>query len=258
MALEPTLSDDPYGSPELYDLEYADMVEDVEHYVRLARRYGLVCELGCGTGRLTIPMLRAGATVHGIDIAASMLQGLERKLKLLPPSDRLRARYQVADFRDWQPPMKYPLVMWPFNAMHHCRDGADIRAVLSVAEQALATGGTFAMDCYLPDLTLYDRDPEGRYEARTFAHPDTGERIESWEQGWWEAARNIHHVVYIYAHEDGTERRAHLELRMFTLDELTRIISDEGWKIRWQARDFTGKPVTSKALKWVAILERAR
>ena len=57
------MSDDPYRDPVLYDLEYASQHEDVQFYTALARRLrGPVCELGCGNGRILLPIARAGVT----------------------------------------------------------------------------------------------------------------------------------------------------------------------------------------------------
>ncbi|MFT4628798.1 MAG: SAM-dependent methyltransferase [Myxococcota bacterium] len=247
---------DPYGSAELYDLEYSDMTEDLEHYVRLARRYRFLLELGCGTGRLTLPMARTGAGVHGIDHSAQMLAGLERRLRLERPQVRYRVQYQQGDFRSFDPPARYPLVIWPFNALHHCTGPEDVVRVLDNVRDCLMPSGLLGMDCYLPDIELYDRDPNKRYEFRTFADPRTGEPLQSWEQGWWNAETRVHHVLYVYRHADGREEKAHLQLRMFELDELRALIRNAGWRIRSQASDFQGTPVTQKSLKWVAILDR--
>jgi SAM-dependent methyltransferase len=247
---------DPYGSALLYDLEYADMDEDLSYYVMLAQRSRRVLELGCGTGRLTLPMARAGATVHGIDHSPEMLGGLELRLRAERPQVRYRVKYQQADFRTYVPQHRYPLVIWPFNALHHCDGPENVTQVLHVASQAVAPGGYLAVDCYLPDRKLYDRDPERRYEYRAFKHPVTGQRIESWEQGWWDEAGRIHHVIYVYRHPDGHEDRAHLKLRMFELPELHALIHDAGWAIVTEAGDFEGAPVGRNALKWVALLQR--
>ncbi len=247
---------DPYGCAELYDLEYADMDEDVAYYVLLARQNRMILELGCGTGRLTLPMARAGAIVHGIDHSREMLRGLEKRLRAERPEVRYRVQYQRSDFRAHEPVTTYPLVVWPFNALHHCEGPEDVLRVLDVARRALSPGGRLALDCYLPDLVLYDRDPTKRYEFRTFDDPRTGRPLQSWEQGWWDAERWIHHVVYVYQHPDGREERAHLKLRMFELSELHDLIHQAGWTILSEARDFEGAPVGRDALKWVAVLAR--
>ncbi|MEZ4235338.1 MAG: hypothetical protein R3F59_04095 [Myxococcota bacterium] len=108
----------------------------------------------------------------------------------------------------------------------------------------------FALDCYLPDRA-HDRDPDERFEPRTFRHPVTGERIDSWEQGWWDEPGRIHHVLYVYRWPDGTERRSHLTLRMFELDELRQLFAAAGWRIVREAEDFVGTPLSGRPLKWV-------
>ena len=248
--------DDPYADPALYDLEYAGHDEDVTHYVALARQFGgPVLELGCGTGRLTLELARAGVDVDGIDLSQPMLDRLNDRLKSEPALD-LRIRTWAADFRDLETDRRYPLVVWPFNAMHHTRSLDQIRQTLGRIEAALQPGGTLALDCYLPALELYDRDPAERVEPRTFAHPETGEALESWEQGWWDPVLRIHHVLYVYRRESGRTHTTHLQLRMYELDELRTCLQQAGWRIVSEAQDFQGTPVGEHALKWVVVATR--
>lgn len=248
--------EDPYRDPVVYDLEYADHDEDRAYYAGLARRFGgPVLELGCGTGRLSVEMARAGVSVEGVDLSEGMLSGLERRLAAEPPEVRARVRTRRADFRELTSDTRYPLIVWPFNAVHHCRSGEEVSAVLRAARALVADGGFLALDSYLPAPALYDRDPAERIEPRTFAHPLTGEPIESWEQGWWDEAQNVHHVVYIYRFADGVERHTHLQLRMYPLAELRRRVAEAGWRLAAQSEDFSGSPLGERSLKWVALLE---
>lgn len=254
-------ADGPYDDAVLYDLEYADHVEDVEHYLALARASGgPVLELGCGTGRLTIPIARQGVAVVGVDRAEAMLGALHRKLAAAPRPVRSRVTTVRADYLGPQPPSfaeaPFAAVLWPFNALHHCPDGEAVVEALRRIGGWLRPGAPIGLDCYLPDRELYDRDPDERYEPRTFRHPVTGERIDSWEQGWWDEPGRIHHVVYVYRWPDGTERRTHLRLRMFELDELHRLFSRAGWRVVREAEDFQGAPLSRRPLKWVGVLAR--
>ena len=56
---------------------FRDSVDDIPFYVGLAQEAATrdepVLELGCGTGRVTIPMAQAGPKVTGLDSAAAML-----------------------------------------------------------------------------------------------------------------------------------------------------------------------------------------
>src|SRR5690606_2228494 len=155
-------------------------------------------ELGCGTGRLSVALARAAIEVHGVDLSEAMLATLEAKVARQPLRVRQRIRWSRGDYRTFQAEPVHPLVIVPFNALHHCRDTDELVAALACARKAVAPGGRLAFDCYVPDLALYDRDPDTRHEPRTFVHPTTGRTLRSWEQGWWDAETRVHHVVYVY------------------------------------------------------------
>lgn len=252
------IEDDPYADAVIYDLEYSGMIEDLAYYLDKARRAtGPVLELGCGTGRLTRQLARRGVTVHGLDRAPDMLRRLHALLAAEPEEVRARVTTEEADYRTWSTTTRFGAVLWPFNALHHCAGEEDLRGVLTAARGWIADDGFLALDCYLPDRTLYSRDPDAKYEFRTFTHPTTGEELESWEQGWWDEAAMVHHVIYTYRHPSGREQRSHLHLRMFERDRLLDAVTRSGWRVAREMSDFTGRPMDAAALKWVAVLAPA-
>jgi SAM-dependent methyltransferase len=248
--------DDLYRDPALYDLEYADKVDDVVFYARLAARAGgPVLELGCGTGRLTLPMARAGATVTGIDAAEPMLRALRGRLALEDGAVRRRVTTRVGDFTRLSEPPVYALAVLPFNALHHCAHHRDLLALLDGVRRALRPGGRFVLDCYLPDPALYARDPDARYEERVFVDPVSGERLLSWETGRYDPLSQVHEVRYVYRSEPGDERVVALRLRMFYPQELRAILDWAGFRVVDEAEDFEGSPLHEASLKWVLTTE---
>ena len=251
------VDDDPYAEAALYDLEYAGHDEDVSWYIlQSLRSRGRVLELGCGTGRLTLPIARAGISVVGIDRAPSMLRALQQKLQDEEPDVQARITPIEGDYFSAEICGPFGAVLWPFNALHHAAGPAQLRKMLDRAWAWLRPGGLLALDCYLPDLELYDRDPNIRYEPRVFQDSRTGHTLHSWEQGWWDAANRVHHVLYVYRHPDGREERTRLRLRMYEQDELRTLISDAGFTLEHQASDFQGGLLTPEALKFVALARR--
>jgi len=74
-----------YESAEYYDLAYRQVTDDINYYLETAwNQGGPVLELGCGTGRITLQLARAGLTVTGIDISTEMLDQARRKLAREP------------------------------------------------------------------------------------------------------------------------------------------------------------------------------
>ena len=78
------MTNDPYrAGAKHYDDAYSVKVDlaDRDFYLDLAEEYGRpVLELGCGTGRITIPVARQGVDITGLDASPSMLGVLRRKL----------------------------------------------------------------------------------------------------------------------------------------------------------------------------------
>jgi SAM-dependent methyltransferase len=248
--------DDLYRDPTLYDLEYGDKVDDIAYYVEMARRSGgPVLELGCGNGRLLLPLAEAGLQVTGVDRNATMLDDLSRKQARLPAVVQRRIRVQRADFTALPDLGRFPLVLLPFNALHHCADHHAVLSLLDGVRRSLAPGGRFALDCYLPDPDLYAREPGQRHEARDFTDPRTGQRLQTWEAGWYDALAQVHHVVYVYRDHAGREYRVQLDLRMFYPQELLALLDLGGFRVLQAWADFDRTPLDGSSLGWVGILE---
>src|SRR6185295_16499894 len=96
-----------------YDWENAQTVgrRDIAFWQRMAAPVdGAILELGCGTGRVALPLARRGARVVGIDRSASMLARANARLK----RTRLRSRLRLirGDIRHLPfPDTTFPLVM---------------------------------------------------------------------------------------------------------------------------------------------------
>jgi SAM-dependent methyltransferase len=254
------LTDDPYRDPTLYDLEYATDAEDVAYYLSLALQHandGTVLELGCGNGRIALPIARCGVSVHGVDASEAMLDSFRAKLLREPPEVRAATQLQAGDFCALPPTaLRYPLVTLPFNALHHCPSIADVERLLHGVRERLHPDGLFALDAYLPDPTLYARDPSGRYEQREFVDPATGKLLQSWEEGWWDPETRVHHVIYVYQRPSGTEDRLHLRLHMYERTELLGAFARCGFAIAAEWSDFSETAIHSDAVKWVLHLRK--
>jgi SAM-dependent methyltransferase len=245
---------DPYRSAVHYDLEFAHRVEDLRHYLRLAQRCGgPVLELGCGNGRVTLPMARAGVAMHGVDNSADMLADLKRRLQA--ESDAVRARTQVRlqDFRELTGPAQYPLALLPFNTLLHCHDHRDVLRLLHGVRSCLLPGGLFALDIYRPTPDLHGPAPD--VAERQHIDPSSGETVRSFQQSRYDPLTQINRVQYTFLHADGEQHEVTLELRMFYPQELRALLDWAGFDIVQQASDFQGTAVSATSARWVALLK---
>jgi SAM-dependent methyltransferase len=131
---------------------------DIEFYRALARDTGgPVLELGCGTGRVLLPIARDGLACVGLDGSQAMLEVLQRKEP--PPSLRL-VRAPMEDFDlDGE---RFALIFSAFRAFQHLITVDDQLRCLANVRRHLAPGGLFAMDVYAPrlDRTALVDEPE--------------------------------------------------------------------------------------------------
>ncbi|SDR11346.1 class I SAM-dependent methyltransferase [Natronobacterium texcoconense] len=135
-----------------YDANYEDQeIGDVEFYVNLAQEVdGPVLEVGCGTGRIYLDLLRAGVDAYGIDISEEMLAILEQKADEadLTPSVR------QSDMTDFVPTRKYELIIVPFRTFLHNVTIADQKAALRQLREALVPDGRLVLNFFVPSFDV--------------------------------------------------------------------------------------------------------
>ena len=133
----------------LYDAWSRSVREDIDFYVAEAKRSGgPVVELGVGTGRIAIPIARAGIDVIGIDSSEGMLAVARKGAADAGVSDKLDLR--AGDLR--RPPVDgpIPLVICPFRSLLHLHDDDERRRTLTAVRELLAPDGRFVFDVFTP------------------------------------------------------------------------------------------------------------
>ena len=68
-------------NPELYDLLYNDVSEDINMYISLLQNKKNVLEFGAGSGRVTIPLAKEGHFIDAVDLSIEMLGSLNKKIE---------------------------------------------------------------------------------------------------------------------------------------------------------------------------------
>jgi SAM-dependent methyltransferase len=187
---DPSAPPSPYADAELYDVIFAGYREDLDFYVSAAKQArGPVLEVGCGTGRVMIPCLQAGADVDGLDLHAEMLAVLKRKAQALG----LKVRVYQADMRDFTTPRRYALVTIPFNAFVHNLTTQDQLKTLRVCREHLEPGGALTVSLFHPRFDLITA-PEGVPVLETeTTHPQTGRTLRLYDTRTMDRVNQIQH-----------------------------------------------------------------
>lgn len=133
-----------------YDIIYADRTDDIELWLALAAEAGTdILEIGCGTGRVTIPLLEAGFRVTGIDISPEALSIARKKVDETDFGEQVTLAQ--ADMRNFRVPRTdFDMAFIPINTFMHCLTTADQQATLKTAYHHLRSGGWLVVDVYHP------------------------------------------------------------------------------------------------------------
>ncbi|MCY3554938.1 MAG: class I SAM-dependent methyltransferase, partial [Gemmatimonadetes bacterium] len=112
----------------LYDSFSTGLEGDEAFYTEEATRVeGPVLELGCGTGRIMIPIAESGVSIVGLDRAPAMLEVARRKMDALPDETKRRMEIVEGDMRTFSLERRFPLAIMPYRAFLHMMSGEDQR-----------------------------------------------------------------------------------------------------------------------------------
>ena len=148
--------------------------DDIVFYTKHALAgSGPVLELGCGTGRISLPLVRAGCQVAGIDVSRRMLEALRCKADaLLTSPERPQLKVFCADMRAFELHTRFPTVICPFSAFNYLVEDRELESALACIRKHLAPGGSFVLDTFVPDPAVLARPDDYVYLDYRRTRPD--------------------------------------------------------------------------------------
>jgi SAM-dependent methyltransferase len=161
--------------PRLYDAQYLSFQEDLRYWKHLAEMAnGSILELGCGTGRVFLPLARIGYKITGIDNDQAMLARLSTHLNDEPLPGAL---IQQADIRAFDLQRKFGLIIVPCNTFANL-DDTDLNKALACVERHLEEGGVFALDLPNPFETWAFEENELNEPLAVFEDLESGNPVQ--------------------------------------------------------------------------------
>ena len=180
----------PYDSwADIYDAVFSYVVDDIAFYVdEAARSAGRVLELGCGTGRVAIPIALNGTDIVGLDSSPAMIERARQTAADVGAANLTLAR---GDMRDFSLADKFSLIIIPFRGLLSLLSVEDEMRALRNIRRHLSPGGRLIFDIFVPDLNMMVQEGDVPYHFRDVTDPATGKRLVVWNQAGYDAFSQI-------------------------------------------------------------------
>ncbi len=225
-----------------YDLApiYNDRSDAAFYLVRAKEARGPVLELGCGSGRVLVPIAREGIEITGFDASPAMLKQCQAKLC----EANLGAETILGDMRHFDLGRKFALITIPFRPFLHLLDPPDQIACLDCVRRHLAPGGRFIFDVFDPRLDILASENRLAALEYEFTGPQGHSMQRSARRVRHDRARQVIHMELIFTDKQtGVQQTMPLVMRYCFRYELEHLLDRCGFEVIEVLGDFDGSPV---------------
>lgn len=244
-----------------YDWENARTMgrRDVAFWRRLAAQSGgPVLELGCGTGRVTVPVTSSGARVVGVDRSTEMLARARARARRARLGSRLSlVRADICQL-PFSSPGPFTLVMAPYGVLQSLLSEADLEATVEAVSRVSARRALFGIDL-VPDLPSW-REYENEVSLRGgFRNGSARGRLTLVETVRQDRARALTIFNQEYIEARGRMRRRHrftLTFRTVGVQEMCERVGACGFAVEAVLGGYDGSPWDERAEVWLILARR--
>jgi SAM-dependent methyltransferase len=205
--------------------------------------------LGCGTGRLTIPIAQSGVEIVGADLSTTMLDAARAKAR----AASVEAHFVQADMRRFHLPGRFSAILIPGNSLLHLLTIDELKDCLLSVRRHLEAGGRLIFDISKWDLARLARDPGERFPVLRWIDPERGE-VSIEETGSYDAARQVRAIRwYLSAPGAADFRTIDYCLRVIFPQELPLLLESAGFAIESRFGEFTRETFQSSSPRQVCV-----
>jgi len=216
-------------------------VVGIQRLLRLAPG-ARILDLGCGQGRIAIPLAKAGYRVVGLDRSSVLLRHARRAAEEAGVS----VTFVEGDARDMTFDAEFDAVINVGTALGYVADEADDARMLNRAARSLKPGGVLLIEADNRDRKVrmllprtWERMGDVIVRSEASFDPVTGRWHN--ELCWQEAGR---------------EHRAVLDFRVYAPSELRRMVTDAGLAVQALYGGWNDEPLTLDSPRLVLLATR--
>jgi SAM-dependent methyltransferase len=238
--------------PSLYHAHHKHFQADIPFWLDLARRQGSpILELGCGTGRVLIPLAETGFNVFGLDNNPEMLAFCKQRIT---PGISTNVKTILADLTSFNIEFRFNLILLPCNT-YSALEVPSRKSTLACISQHLAPGGLFAVSVPNPDvLSQLETSDDPEFEM-IFDHPATGNPV----QVSYNTIRTEQHITLVWNYDqllpNGVVDRITVSTqhKLTTTAEYYQEFAQAGYAVQASYGDFDYSPHNCEAPNLVIL-----
>jgi SAM-dependent methyltransferase len=197
-------------------------------------------EFGVGTGRISLPLAERGVEVRGIDLSTAMVEQLRGK----PGGAAIPVT--IGDYTTTRVEGTFALVYLVFNTIENVTTQAGQVAAFRNAAAHLEPGGTFVIECAIPDLR---RLPPGE-TAVVFDISTDHFGVDEYDV----ASQGL--ISHHFTKRDGAFEYSSGPFRYVWPSELDLMAELAGLRLRERWSGWKREPFTSESRKHVSVWEK--
>jgi SAM-dependent methyltransferase len=247
-----------------YDWENARTLgrKDVPFWKNVAAQVkGRILELGCGTGRISLPLARAGVKLVGVDRSARMLERASRRadaLRRRQGGRKRRLQLVRGDIRSLPfGPDEFKMVLAPYGILQSLLRDRDLTATLASVSDVLEPGGLFGIDLVpdVPNWREYTNQVQLRGRAAGGSHLTLVESVRQ------DPRRHLTIFKQTYFERRGrevTEHQFDLTFRTLPVRRMTNRLERAGFEVEAVLGDYHGGPWDERADVWIMLARKRR
>jgi SAM-dependent methyltransferase len=206
-----------------------------------------VLELGCGTGRVLVPLLDSCGYIHGIDLSGCMLQICREKISQTGvPSGKVRV--ETGDISSFDLERRFDLIIAPYRVFQNLETDAQIDGLFRCVGKHLARNGSCILNVFHPwPLDRIQQAWGSDQEHFLSETPVPGGRLVRHERKQrMDLKKQILYPEMIYRrYEDQSlVDEAHLRIcmRFYYPEQFEKLATDHGFSIIGRWGGYNGEP----------------
>lgn len=240
---------------DLYDA-YVTVNFDIDFYRTLSKECkGQCLELMCGTGRVSLPLLKEGIDLTCVDYSDEMLNIFRKKAAALNIAPNLLCQDVCSlNLND-----SYDLIFIPFNSFSEITDSKRQQAALDKVYNHLDNEGTFVCTLYNPEYRIKTADGLLRVLGR-FQIDENKSLVVSYYNNFNEKTKNVTGIQFyeIYDKHNKLIDKRYLDIcfSLIKKEDFIEMAVSAGFKIKDIFGDYNFSPFSEGSMFMNFILTK--